>query len=71
MNKLINFLIYITNNNKKSIHEPEWDIAFFLLTTIALIVGTIILYIRNCPEWIAFLFVEYIWCLDGIRHNRE
>lgn len=67
---IINFLLYITNNEKESRHEELFDMVFFILTTVALIVGIIVLFNVGEPQWIAFLIIEYIWALDNIRHNR-
>jgi hypothetical protein len=43
---------------------------FFVITTLALLIGIIVLIGVNEPQWIAFLIIEYIWALDNIRHNR-
>jgi hypothetical protein len=64
------FLLYITNNEKESRHEELFDIVFFIVTTLALVIGIIVLISVNEPQWIAFLIIEYIWALDNIRHNR-
>ena len=65
------FLLYITNNLPTSRHEERFDIAFFIINTIALVVGIGVLIYMNAVEWIAFLVIEYNWALDNIRHNRE
>ena len=63
-------LLYITNNEEVSRHEQQFDVAFFVINTIALIGGSILLLLYGEPSWIAFLFIEYTWALDSIRHNR-
>ena len=70
MNIFYTFLKYITNNETTSKHELEFDIAFFIISTVALIVGIMLLFFRHTEEWIAFLVIEYIWSLDNMRHNR-
>jgi len=70
-NKFIHFLKYITNNEAHPKHEMEFDIAFFIITTLALIAGIILLIYKNMLEWTAFLIIEYIWCIDNMRHNRS
>jgi hypothetical protein len=64
------FLQYITNNEEKSRHEEIFDMFFWVIETIALILGIVILLIRNNPEWIAFIVIEYCWAMDNLRHNR-
>lgn len=64
------FLQYITNNEEKSRHEEIFDVIFFILNTLALIGGTIVLIVMHEPQWIAFLVIEYNWALDTLRHNR-
>lgn len=70
MNFIFNFLKFITNNENKPRLEIEFDFVFFIITTLALIFGIVFLIIKECQEWIAFLVIEYIWCIDNIRHNR-
>lgn len=75
MNKFYSFLLWITNNEALSKAEEKaieikFDIIFVILGFITLISGIYILVIQNTPEWIAFLVLEAIWCLDNIRHNR-
>lgn len=64
------WLLYITNNEEVTRHEKGFDIAFFVINTIALIVGSYILFDRGMTEWIAFLVIEYTWAVDTMRHNR-
>lgn len=64
------FLLYVTNNEEVSRHEEMFDIAFFIINTIALIGGTIYLSFVQMWEWIPFLIIEYTWAVDTIRHNR-
>ena len=63
-------LKYITNNEITSRHEEIFDAAFWIIETIALILGTWILFVKNSPEWIPFLAIEYCWAMDNLRHNR-
>lgn len=64
------FLLYLTNNEEISRHETGFDIAFFIVNTIAVIGGSI--YIASIGEWqwIPFLIIEYTWAIDTMRHNR-
>ena len=64
------FLLYITNNEETSRHEEMFDVIFFIINTIAVVVGGILLYIYHEPQWIPFLIIEYTWALDNMRHNR-
>ena len=70
MKKLWDFLIYITNNEKKSRHEEIFDVVFFLVNTAASIFGVVMFILYNEPQWIPVLVVEYTWALDNMRHNR-
>jgi hypothetical protein len=67
MNK---FLLYITNNEKESRYEEIFDMVFFIITTLSLVIGIVVLCCMGEPQWIAFLIIEYVWALDNIRHNR-
>jgi hypothetical protein len=71
MNTIYKILKYLTNNEKHSRHEVQFDIAFFIIITISLIGGIILLINKYTEEWIAFLVIEYVWALDGMRHNRS
>ena len=64
------FLRYITNNEAVSRHEEIFDAIFWIVETLALIVGIGILLAKHYPEWIAFLVIEYCWAMDNLRHNR-
>jgi hypothetical protein len=64
------WLLYITNNDDESRDEQMFDIGFFVVNTLALIVGSIVLLVLNEFGWIAFLVIEYTWALDNMRHNR-
>ena len=64
------FLYYVTNNEKDSRHEEFFDVLFLIINTVALVAGTVILVMRDEIGWIAFLFIEYNWALDNMRHNR-
>ena len=69
--KLIKKLfIYLTNNAYYPKHEIEFDIIFFIVNTIALVAGIILLW-NGDKGWIPFLVIEYNWALDNMRHNRE
>lgn len=68
--KIKKFLLYLTNNEPISRHEEQFDIAFFIINSIALIFGIYMLIVRDSPEWIAFLVIEYVWAFDNMRHNR-
>jgi hypothetical protein len=64
------FFLYITNNEDVSRHEEVFDIAFFIINTIALVGGAAYLSYARQWEWIPFLVIEYTWAVDTIRHNR-
>jgi len=66
----IKFLRYITNNEIHSRHEEIFDVIFWIVETLALIIGTTILLVKHAGEWIAFLVIEYCWAMDNLRHNR-
>ncbi len=68
--KIWNWLLYITNNEKESRHEQLFDVAFFIINTVAVIFGIIMLTIYGEPQWIPVLVIEYTWALDNMRHNR-
>lgn len=70
MTRIKKWLLYITNNEETSRNEEEFDIAFFIINTVASIVGTYFFIVRGQPEWIAVLVIEYTWALDNMRHNR-
>ena len=64
------WLLYVTNNLPSSRHEVEFDIAFFIINTVAVAVGSIyFVYIQEW-QWIPFLVIEYTWAIDTMRHNR-
>lgn len=68
--QLKKFLVYVTNNEENPRHEMEFDVAFFIINTIALIVGTGYLWYEHEAHWIPFLIIEYTWAMDTMRHNR-
>jgi hypothetical protein len=68
--KLKKWLLYITNNEEVSRHEEAFDIAFFIVNSIAGIIGIFLLIYYHEPQWIPFLIIEYAWALDNMRHNR-
>lgn len=65
------FLLYVTNNEETSRHEEYFDVAFFIVNTIALVVGAVILVAWQEVQWVPFLIIEYTWAMDTMRHNRE
>jgi hypothetical protein len=64
------FLLYVTNNEDVSRHETGFDIAFFIINTVALVGGGAYLAYYGMWEWVPFLLIEYTWAIDTIRHNR-
>jgi len=70
MSYLKRLLLYVTNNEEISRHEQGFDVAFFIVNTVAIVVGSTLLIAYNEPHWIAFLVIEYVWALDNMRHNR-
>ena len=68
--KLRKWLLYITNNEETSRHEQQFDIAFFIINTIALILGIYMFVAYGSPEWIPVLIIEYTWAFDNLRNNR-
>ena len=64
------WLLYLTNNEEVSRHETHFDILFFLVNTLALVVGTVLFVIYEEPQWIPVLIIEYTWAFDNMRHNR-
>ena len=64
------WLVWVTNNLDRPKHEIEFDIAFFIVNTIAVVIGTIWLFHSNEKPWICFLIIEYTWAMDNLRHNR-
>ena len=70
MTILKRWLLYITNNEEMSRHEEGFDIAFFIINTIAAIFGVVMFIVHDEPQWIPVLIVEYTWALDNMRHNR-
>lgn len=63
-------LLYITNNEEKSRHEEQFDIAFFIINTVAVLFGALLFIVHDEPQWIPVLVIEYTWALDNMRHNR-
>jgi len=68
--KLRKLFLYITNNEKVSRQEEGFDIAFFIINTIAIIFGIAMFIVYDEPQWIPVLVIEYTWALDNMRHNR-
>jgi hypothetical protein len=69
--KLWNWFLYITNNEETSRHEQQFDVAFFIINTIALFVGIYMFIAYNSAEWIPVLIIEYTWAFDNLRNNRS
>jgi hypothetical protein len=70
MGTLKRFFLYVTNNETVSRHEEEFDIAFFIINTLAVLLGGAYLWYISQWEWIPFLIIEYTWAIDTMRHNR-
>ncbi len=70
MNNIKQFLLYVTNNEETSRHEEYFDFAFFIINTVAILFGSVLMIIYNEPQWIPVLIIEYTWALDSMRHNR-
>ena len=68
--KLRNWFLYVTNNENRSRHEEVFDILFFVINTVALILGITMFIVYSEPQWIPVLVIEYTWALDNMRHNR-
>ena len=64
------WFLYVTNNEEVSRHEEGFDIAFFIINTVALLFGSALFIVYSEPQWIAILVIEYTWALDSMRHNR-
>jgi hypothetical protein len=65
------WLLYITNNEETSRHEEIFDIVFFIVNSIAVVFGFVLMLYYQEPQWIPVLIIEYTWALDNMRHNRE
>ncbi len=64
------WFLYITNNEEVSRHEQGFDVAFFIINTVALAFGIVMFIIYHEAQWIPVLVIEYTWALDNMRHNR-
>ncbi len=62
--------MYLTNNEQESRHEEHFDIAFFIINTVAVFLGVYLFIKYNEPQWVPILVIEYTWALDNMRHNR-
>lgn len=71
IDRIYKWFIWVTNNENNPRHEIEFDIAFFTLNTICLMVGTIYFLVVKEYGWIGVLLIEYNWALDNMRHNRS
>ena len=70
MDSIKNFLLYVTNNEETSRHEEWFDIAFFIINTIVVVVGSVYCAYIGEWQWVPFLIIEYTWAVDTMRHNR-
>ena len=68
--RLKKWLLYITNNEETTRHEQEFDIIFFAINTLAVVIGSVYIGYIGEWQWIPFLIIEYVWAVDTIRHNR-
>ena len=64
-------LLYLTNNEEISRHEESFDIAFFIINTIGVIMGIALFIVYKEPQWIPVVVIEYTWAFDNLRHNRS
>ena len=64
------WLLYVTNNEPTSRHEKGFDIAFFIVNTVAVAAGSFYIGYIGEWQWIPFLVIEYTWAMDTMRHNR-
>lgn len=62
--------MYLTNNEQISRHEEHFDIVFFVINTLAVLLGIFLFVEYGEPQWIPVLIIEYTWALDNMRHNR-
>ena len=60
----------MTNNEETSRHEELFDIAFFIINTIVVVVGSVYCAYIGEWQWVPFLIIEYTWAVDTMRHNR-
>lgn len=69
--KIWRWLLYITNNEETSRHEQQFDVAFFIINTLALFFGVAMFVIYKEPQWIPVVVIEYTWAFDNMRNNRS
>jgi hypothetical protein len=50
--------------------KKHFDGIFWIIETLALVLGIWILRAKHSAEWIPFLVIEYCWAMDNLRHNR-
>jgi len=67
----MNFLKYITNNEKSSRDEVLFDEIFFIINTLALLIAIPFFIIKGEAQWLSALVIEYTWALDNLRNNRD
>ena len=73
LNRIWKWLCWVTNNEKNPKHEVEFDIVFFIVNTLTIIIGIPYMIISgggNAP-FATLLIIEYTWALDTLRNNRE
>ncbi|MCX6788912.1 MAG: hypothetical protein WCO21_02025 [bacterium] len=68
--RLWKWFMYLTNNEEVSRHEEHFDVVFFVVNTIAVMVGVYLFISKGEAQWIPVLVIEYAWALDNMRHNR-
>ena len=51
-------------------HSNPVDVVFFVVNTIAVMVGVYLFISKGEAQWIPVLVIEYAWALDNMRHNR-
>ena len=68
--KIRKWLLYLTNNEEVSRHEEMFDTIFYIVNTVAIIIGSTMFIIYDEAQWISILVIEYTWALDSMRHNR-
>lgn len=73
LNKVWEHFCWITNNEMRPKHEVEFDIAFFIINTLAVSFGvySMLMSSRDTAPFAAMLIIEWTWALDTIRNNRS
>ena len=78
------WLLYLTNNEKKPVHEWKqdeihFDIGFFIACSVLVIIGAfaVLFYLLTKQDvYLGIMFfceflMCFIWIWDNIRHNRD